>query len=181
MTQSYPRTYAAILEMVRGALLHTSTARAIARRGVNFIGSLSPLLPRMWGQWSLTSEDGVGGYPFDYPAEEEFSFPLGGVAGTPSNANRYGDPRSVGEGRLVVNVTEAGVAGSSLTVSIAGGSFAGAAPSCPLDATGMHVSGWEPMTLSPPPDLGALIGWVVLNPSSSPGSGAVGVCQFQVR
>lgn len=169
--------------MIHDALLSVPIARAIARKGITRVGGVaSSFAARMWGQFGVL--DDISGTPdgfaFDYVAETEFGFPSDSG---PYGFRRYGDSRGISEGRLVVNVVEAGPSDSSLSVRIEDGSFGGGAPSCPLDAVGLYVSGWEPLVLpaSPTPDNSALLSWVVENPSSSLGSARVGTCQLQVR
>jgi hypothetical protein len=186
---AYPRFYRGIKDMIGGALLETATARAIARKGIRTLtpageGAAAALGPRLWGQWSVLGEDDSA-YRLDYLAEEEFGFPFGSGPGDfiPGEAKRYGDSRSAGEGRLVVNVLEAGEAGSVLSVRISGGGFIGTPPFCPLDEVGLHFSEWVAVDLPPAPTPAdsALLYWVVENPASGTGFALLGTCQFQVR
>lgn len=168
--------------MMNDILLSMPVSRAWARRGVGLIGGDTSVLgPRLVGQWSLV--EGLRtqeGFSFDYPADTEFVFPTGAGA---YGARRYADSRAFGEGRLIVNVLEAGVSGSALSVDIDGGSFVGSAPSCPLDSVGFFESEWEDIVLPSTPDpLDSVeVSWLVSNPTASAGTGAIGTCQFQVR
>lgn len=184
MNGAYPRLYREITDLARGTVLTTAMARAIARKGLvpQPFGGTSALGLRLLGQWSLVA--GIRtpeGFAFDYPeGDAEFVLPTGT---DPYQARRYADSRAFGEGRLVVNVEEAGVSGSSLAVFVEEGSFVGSAPSCPLDETGLHVSDWADVLLpeDADPEDSVLVSWVVANPSTDAGSGKLGTCQFMVR
>lgn len=187
---SFPGTYAAIQRMVSTALLETPVARAIARKGLRSLGlSTAVFGVRTFGLWNALADTGTArGFFFEYEAGiEETNMPTLRV-GQPFNPNgaghfqRYGDSRDFGEARLILNVTEAGVVGSTLYVDLDSGGFVGGRPELPLDVVGMHVSEWFtavfPTTI--PPD-SAIVAMIVRNPSLATGTVAVGVVQLQKR
>jgi len=192
MANAYPRTYRAIREMVKKAILEVPVCRAIARKGLKTIGAQEAALfgTRLFGQWAVLDAAGKdAGFSFFYSAgSDEFDMPAvpGGQPTTPGGSGeflRYADSRGLGEGRLVVNVLEAGEAGSTLEVGIEAGGFIGLAPSCPLDSTGLHVSGWEEIVVPvlPLDPNSALVHFIVKNPTEGGSEITLGVVQFQVR
>lgn len=148
---SYPRTQRAIRDLVMRVLLSTPVARAIARKGLSRVGSIQTLsgAPRLLARFSALSRRGTGeAFSFAYPPDEQFEMPtlLSGEPLDPGGSRTlipYIDPGAVAQGRLIVNVIEAGVSGSFLYISLDDEDFADAALSVPLDSVGMYVTDWE--------------------------------------
>lgn len=188
----FPRFYRAVLGLIRASLLTTSTARAIARKGLpGILAALIPTAaPRLLAQWSgldpwgkeegflLTYLEGFGFFPFPVlEAGQPF------IPGGSRVHQRYVDSRGIGEVRMVLNVLEAGPLDSILRVQVTNGAFVGSVPECPLDATGEHVTAWEEVLLPPEPvpEDSALFSFFVSQDSPGAGTARVGVIQLQVR
>lgn len=172
----FPSTYEAIREMIRTGLLETTTARDIARKaGIRLSSSLPGAnIPDIWGTFSLRPEGADIGYTVEHTSGT-YSFPDGTVS-----MNRYADMTGTTSARLLVTVTEAGIEGSTLKVTLSGASFTDGQPEVDLGAVGLHITEWKPLIHSLGPDEGALVQWVVTSEASE-GSFSVGLCQLQMR
>lgn len=150
----------------------TPTARDIARKAGIILRPSQGVSEDIWGTFSEVNDAALG-FVCDYvPDVEAFYFP-----DDTERMSRHSDMRSKSQSRLLVTVTDAGLAGSSL--SIASDQITFAAPiQLPLDSVGLHVSEWQNMTLTQD---NVYSRWIVGNPSTLAGSFAVGLCQWQVR
>lgn len=169
---SFPRVYAALEDMLESVITETSTARDIARKAgvrLNSQGGTAAVV----GSFTLINDTALG-YTQDYPVGVETFFP--GEADTES-MSRYMDVGGFTEARLLVTVTSAGLASSTLLLESDEASFSPAL-AAPLDAEGLHVGAWS--SLEAPQD-NAVIRWRVSNPSLGSGSFSVGLIQLQMR
>lgn len=167
----YPKSRDEILELIMDALLDVNMCRDIVRRAGAWPASLSAGIPDIAGTFSKVTSD--TGYAGSYLPATSFHFP----DGTEGMAH-YLDMRGVSRIRILVTTTSVGVAGSTLSIALEGGSFPAGAPTAPLDEIGLHVSEWCDVT---PNSGAALVRWVVSNPSEGAGVFSVGLCQAQVR
>ena len=90
--------------------------------------------------------------------------------------DRLLDWRGFTEALLLVTVTQAGAAGTSIGIESADVAFAGGL-SVPLDE-GVQISEWKAIEFSSD---AVLSRWRVYNPSELAGSFGIGLCQLQVR
>lgn len=170
---SFARTWGAIENMIRDALLETDTARDIARKAGVRMFAVRPEVPIMWGQLALAEPgSATGGYTVNY-SSGVYSFPDG-----TSSMSRYGDLSDFGQGRLLVTIVSASEAGATLGVDFAQGASFSTPPSVSLSgATGLKLSEWRDFEVTGP----TLLEWSVSSASETPGSFIVGLCQFQVK
>ena len=190
-SQGYPRTYRAVQDLIRRALLESRTARAVARKGLGPFeavpGASVASGPRLLAQFgSLDVAGKAEGYSFNYPdGSDPFSFPDALYSTDPNTPGGSGffqvylDSRGLTECRLIVCVIEAGESGSSLSARFEAELFA----TCPMDTLGLHDSGWVPIVLPVAPDPldSVLVDFVVSNPSLAASSATVGLIQFHGR
>ena len=90
--------------------------------------------------------------------------------------DRLLDWRGFTEALLLVTVTQAGAAGTSIGIESADVSFSGGL-SVPL-TLGVQITDWKAITFT---STAVLSRWRVYNPSELSGSFGIGLCQLQVR
>lgn len=167
---SFPTVYREIRRLAIDTVWDTPTARDIARKaGVKVSGE--GVSADIWGTFSQINDESGGGFVSEYLGES-YLFPDDSV-----RMERFSDMSGTQEARLLVTVTRAGNAGSTLSISSDQITFS-TPPNTPLDVLGVHVSNWHTMTLSATE---VLLRWVVSNPSLEAGSFGLGLCQLQVR
>lgn len=179
---AFRKTYDAIRDMVRRALLDVTMARDIVRKSGVMPGGAGGGGPDICGTFSFVNDppevDGLGYWSRMLGfGEPEFYFPNGVEI-----MSRYADLTGYTQARLLVTVTLAPDADSTMLVEVAGGSgargFTDAPPTVSLAATGHYVSEWRAFAETP----GAvLLRWIVSDPDTNGFSYAVGLCQLQVR
>ena len=180
---SYPRFYRAVLDLVRDALLETSTARAIARKGLRLLGFSEAVPgPRLIGQWGALALNGESdGYRYHTLfGDRPFPVLYSGEPLTPNGADPFNRYAALGSGevRITANVIDPGESGLFLYVDLVGGTFPGTFPTLPLDTAGFHVSDWVPLDVSGD---GLVFGLRTDSTDSYVGTLRVGTIQVQWR
>lgn len=188
--KAYPKTQRAIVDMIDAALLRVPTARAIRRRSGLRVGSASVTTeapPDLSGQFSKVEILG-GGTHSQYGTVHAYTGFADGFF-LEFALDHFADFTGITEARIVANVTEAGVADSSLTIAVEQDvegtfpaiSFTGGAPAAPLDSVALHVTDWRAFEWEEAEEIIAKIYWKVSNPFNDPGNFGLGLCQIQVR
>jgi hypothetical protein len=194
----YPHTYQAIKGMVRGALLETRMARDIVRKGapemvaapeaVEAPASLAGQYARV--SYPASNQHSQYGIVVSYTSAAEMQFPAGD---TNTNLRFYGSFEGVTQMRMLATVTQAAASGCELAIAVFQEEidnsvvevvdFDPGPPVVPLDAVGLHVSGWKTIEWSPDSKDGipAQANWKLLNPTGLSGTVGVGLCQLQIR
>lgn len=180
---SFPTIYRAISDLVMDECLQDELARGIARKAGLRLGAsgATSTAPDLMGQFNLLNDNDLG-YTGNYLASASFAFP-----DDSQWMDSFEDGRGLSQARLLVTVTEVGLAGSSVFVEVVDGAgvsgFETAPPSAPLDTLGLHISEWQTFTWDPsaPGERKALLRWRISNPLATTGAFSVGLCQLQVR
>jgi hypothetical protein len=191
----FPKTYRALVEMIKGELLQRSVAKNIARKaGVRAFTPTSTvtLAPDSASIFSWPQNETYG-YVGEHEAGTDLPFPYeasvdsGGEPHAADIMTKLTDFSGVTEARLIANVTDAGTSGASLVAVIVDGSgdrgFTLEPPSAPLDSVGFHVSPWRALADTYPENSIslAITRFRIDNPGGNSGDFSVGFCQLQTQ
>jgi hypothetical protein len=169
----YPLTYRAIEETIKRAALSLPYPRRAARRAGIRVSSTPSGGQNIAASFTLIND--ALGY-----VEEHGDDPVYFPSDLPQ-MDRVLDWRGFSEAKLLVSVTEAGEAGTSIGVESFDVTFTGGL-SVPLTSVGAQVSDWVAIDAPEEVYLEAVsTSWKIYNPSELTGSFGVGLCQLQVR
>ncbi len=168
---SLPGWHKALSKMAGNALLQTKVTRDIARKaGLEPGTSVGAGPPDIWGTFTLIETSNLLGYTETFALNASRFLP----EGLPQ-MDRFADWSNASEARLLLTVTQAGVAGSRIGITSDEATFN---LSVALDSTGHKVSAWTPVSRSTE----AVVNhWMVENPNLLAGSFGIGLCQLQGR
>ena len=168
---SLPGWHRALSKMAENALLQTKTTQDIARKaGLEPGTSVGAGPPDIWGTFTLIETSNLLGYTETFALNASRFLP----EGLPQ-MDRFADWSNASEARLLLTVTQAGVAGSKIGITSDEATFN---LSVPLSATGLQVSAWTAVSKSQEAIVNS---WMVENPNLLTGSFGIGLCQLQAR